>query len=248
MSQVKGPLEAYTTLLRVGETQQRWADDVAVLLLDVNPPPDPAWHGVETIQWWDTDPSREFMTFIPGQGKWVLMNSTVFSSGTPFSKSGLTNLANYEATLAVSWQGKLMSGIRIEVRGADLPNLYPTVTEIARPPKRELHRLNRQRMGRPRHHTFRHPIRGERVDASTTHQLVLHMITDPQPPTPATPIDPHELVSVDLDAEEGIRWILAGSGTEEPVSDEGADALYGEEDEPTDTGVWASPRIVEALV
>lgn len=49
--------------------------------------------------------------------------------------------------------------------------------------------------------------------------------------------DPHELVSVDLDAEEGMRRILAGGGTEDPISDEEADTLYGQEDETTDTGV-----------
>jgi hypothetical protein len=49
-------------------------------------------------------------------------------------------------------------------------------------------------------------------------------------------IDPDELTSLDLgdeDPEDALRRLLAGAGTDQPVTAEAADALY----EPTDTGV-----------
>jgi hypothetical protein len=46
-------------------------------------------------------------------------------------------------------------------------------------------------------------------------------------------MDPHELVKVDMDADDAMRRILAGGGMDEPVSDEAAEALY----EPSDTGL-----------
>lgn len=141
-----GTPKCFATLLKVRETRRRWADDVSVEVVEVKPPRRADRDLWEFLPWWSVQTPSESTSFPPGRSRWVVFNTVMGDGNKPVSHTAIADCDPVEVTLAVLWQGKVMSGVRLKIEGHCDPTKYhPDVAVIDRPKRRRLAKLRDNR-------------------------------------------------------------------------------------------------------
>jgi hypothetical protein len=142
----------YEKRLKVQETKGRWAENVMVEIVTVDPPHS-AHPDKEFLYWWETAPGTETATFAGGRSKWVVVSQAILGGGR-IRHSSLSDADDVRATLAVLWEGKIVDAVTVRITGyrtvvanPNLPDqLWTKVEIIDRPSPRAVRKVRQKRI------------------------------------------------------------------------------------------------------
>src|ERR1019366_4933958 len=109
------------TMLRVKESKYRFAEDVTLEVVDVDPPYETYKDATDRLSWGGRDFTQYYETFRPGEVHWAILH-TVLINKADLKKSTVESLSSaeeYEVILAITCKGKIIEAWRVKVSNAN---------------------------------------------------------------------------------------------------------------------------------
>jgi hypothetical protein len=135
-------VDVFAKVIRVKESRNRWAENVSVEVININPSPSgSSW---EFLPWWADKQDQEFETFAPGRTRFATLSSLVINKKNPLLSRCYTvhdHTGSASVTVAICWEGAILEAITLEIGPMGPGVHFPVMKEIARPSVRSVRKL-----------------------------------------------------------------------------------------------------------